>query len=687
MKKHLIPFAPSKYRPDIDGLRAIAVLSVVGFHAFPKLFKGGFIGVDIFFVISGFLISTILLESLERGNFSFIEFYGKRIKRIFPALMLVLAFSITLGWFILFPEEYKQLGKHIAGGAGFISNFLLWQESGYFDNAAETKPLLHLWSLGIEEQFYIIWPLLLWTAWKKRINLFMVILGIALASFILNVNKVHSDATAVFYSPQSRFWELLCGSLLAWALLYKQQVLTRISEQFDHKVAKYSLNNTTAQRFNFNHLLSLVGFLLIEFGIYQLSKANFPGFWALIPTLGAALLILAGTQAWVNRVILSNPILIWFGLISFPLYLWHWPLLAFARIIEDEKPNKKIRIAAVVISIVLAWLTYKLIEKPIRFGSKNINKMKPILLISLMSLIGYTGFYVYEHQGFSFRFNNLKELNELITLIDHPYPSGRDFFCFNSIPALKKYDFDGGCRLSKESPPTVMFLGDSHTAHYYNAVWKQFPLDSVLMVIQTSCLPFSSNSFLQGECKEKYQGIISFLQSNSSIKKVYLSGYWAYLMTGGFGQQGEHWRHAKELNAEGTKTFKENGRYFLASVLKANKQIIFLKDIPDLDFNIKTCFNIRPFQLSQKSRKQCWIDKANYNARVADYDKVIDELLAEFPQVKVYDPRSLLCKNNQCIARDAKLPYYFNGDHLNHYGANLVIKDMLRREQRFAYVD
>src|SRR5260370_40148903 len=157
-----------KYRPDIDGLRAVAVLLVVGFHAFPDWVKGGFIGVDIFFVISGFLISTIIFENLERNSFSFIAFYSRRIRRIFPALLVVLIAAFAIGRFTLLPDEYRQLGKHIAGGAGFVANFVLWNESGYFDRAAETKPLPHLWSLGIEEQFYIVFPLLLWLAWQRR---------------------------------------------------------------------------------------------------------------------------------------------------------------------------------------------------------------------------------------------------------------------------------------------------------------------------------------------------------------------------------------------------------------------------------------------------------------------------------------------------------------------------------------
>ncbi|WP_397599612.1 acyltransferase family protein [Silvanigrella sp.] len=158
-----------KYRTDIDGLRGISILTVVAFHASSFWFKGGFIGVDIFFVISGFLISTIIFSSLQQNNFSFIEFYSRRIKRIFPALLLVLIAVYAFGWFALFAHEYKQLGKHIFAGASFVSNFILWNESGYFDDVAWSKPLLHLWSLGIEEQFYIMWPLLVWAAWKKNL--------------------------------------------------------------------------------------------------------------------------------------------------------------------------------------------------------------------------------------------------------------------------------------------------------------------------------------------------------------------------------------------------------------------------------------------------------------------------------------------------------------------------------------
>jgi peptidoglycan/LPS O-acetylase OafA/YrhL len=188
-----------RYRPDVDGLRAVAILSVIAFHAFPNLVQGGFVGVDVFFVISGFLITSVIVNSLEAGNFSFLVFYQHRIRRIFPALGLVLASCAVAGWYLLPEGAYAELGKHIAGGAGFVANLVLWKEAGYFDSASDTKPLLHLWSLGIEEQFYFVWPFVLWAAWRRRWNLLLVTATVLLASFCANVAIVGIDAVANFY--------------------------------------------------------------------------------------------------------------------------------------------------------------------------------------------------------------------------------------------------------------------------------------------------------------------------------------------------------------------------------------------------------------------------------------------------------------------------------------------------------
>jgi peptidoglycan/LPS O-acetylase OafA/YrhL len=229
MTHHKQPhLAHPKYRPDIDGLRAIAILPVVIFHAFPSIMPGGFIGVDIFFVISGFLISSIIFSSLERDRFSLVEFYTRRVRRIFPALILVLISCLAFGWFVLFADEYQQLGKHTAAGAGFIQNFILWRESGYFDNSAETKPLLHLWSLAIEEQFYIFWPLLLAFVWKRHWSFLRITAVIAAFSFAANIYLIlRGHPTAAFYLPFSRFWELMVGGVLAYVVLHRPQLIEK----------------------------------------------------------------------------------------------------------------------------------------------------------------------------------------------------------------------------------------------------------------------------------------------------------------------------------------------------------------------------------------------------------------------------------------------------------------------------
>ena len=456
-----------QYRADIDGLRAIAILSVVGFHAFPNWIGGGFIGVDVFFVISGFLISTIIFGSLRTGSFSFVEFYSRRVRRIFPALLLVLVTSFIFGWLLLLPADYKQLGKHIAGGAGFISNLLFWNESGYFDNAAETKPLLHLWSLGIEEQFYIVWPLFLWLAWQKKTLLFKVIVAAGICSFAWNIAQsiVYVDWIAAFYSPQTRFWELLGGSTLAYAKLQGQTVFPGFRHRVDDWLEKVTNENSPSENGQMRRdLQSMLGAGLIVISILVITRESaLPGWWAILPTLGAMLIISAGSDAWLNRSILSWPVLVWFGLISYPLYLWHWLLLSFARIAEGQLPSVELRIAVVVLSVALAWLTYLLIEKPVRFGKRN--NGKAMILLALMGGVGYVGYYSYQHEGLGFRFPRIVQ-----EVLEYKRPSFNGWgkaTC--SLGQSQDYSALKRCLWQDETSakPLLLLWGDSNAEHLY----------------------------------------------------------------------------------------------------------------------------------------------------------------------------------------------------------------------------
>lgn len=403
-----------EYRPDIDGLRALAVLAVVAYHGFPYSIKGGFVGVDVFFVISGYLISTILFKSFERDAFSFSEFYFRRINRIFPSLILVLVFCYVFGWLELLPDEFKQLGKHISAGAGFLSNYILWNESGYFDSSAETKPLLHLWSLGVEEQFYIIWPIILWAAWKRKINLILVTLCIGTISFCLNINNIKQDPVSTFYSPQTRIWELLTGTLLAGFSTYGQNIL--IGSEYIIKASGF-IRNYYIFRIPSNIILagaiSIFGFVSLNICFFIIDKdVGFPGFWALFPVLSTVLIILAGKSSVVNRLVLSNKIFVWIGKISFPLYLWHWPLLSFAQIIESDVPSINIRLMLITFSIFLAWLTHKYLENKFLLSPPSIFRIS--ILILVMSLVCFVGYNTYERDGLPFRLKGLTNNNLLI---------------------------------------------------------------------------------------------------------------------------------------------------------------------------------------------------------------------------------------------------------------------------------
>jgi peptidoglycan/LPS O-acetylase OafA/YrhL len=382
------------YRPDIDGLRAIAVGSVVAYHAFPLAVSGGFVGVDIFFVISGFLISSIILKSLHSGAFSYGDFYSRRVRRIFPALIVVLFASIAFGWFVMLADEFKQLGKHVVGGAAFVSNFVFWDEVDYFDSRAELKPLLHLWSLGVEEQFYILWPLILVMAWRIRSAVPTLIMAIILASFMLNVGTVEQYPAAAFYLPFSRFWELLCGGLIAYfALLKDDPGFGRGAHQRLRAMLDALPSRATASSSWLNHLASIIGAVLVCFAVLKIDRqSDFPGWWALLPTSGALLLIAAGPNAWFNRVVLARKTMVFVGLISYPLYLWHWPLFSFARLVGQA--SQPLLIGLIIVSIFLAWATYRLVELPVKRRSRdpgNAAKMTRALCLYLagITLLGF----------------------------------------------------------------------------------------------------------------------------------------------------------------------------------------------------------------------------------------------------------------------------------------------------------
>ena len=329
------------YRRDIDGLRAIAIALVVAFHAAPGLMPAGFVGVDVFFVVSGFLITRILFADSQPGRFR--RFYERRVRRLAPALIVVLAACLAAGGLLLLPNELRQLGRHSFAATLFVANFALWRETGYFDSEVLSKPLLHLWSLGIEEQFYLVWPLLVWAlVLRGRARQSTVLL--ALLSFGGTVAVAASAPDAVFYLPWFRFWELLAGALVA-----------QVPET----------SETSTRRLAGREVLALAGFASIVASALLIdARSAFPSWSALGPVLGTSVLLWTGSATWLARRCLARPPMVFVGLISYPLYLWHWPLLSFHSILSS--PTARSRGAVVGIALALSIATYFGIEKPVQ---------------------------------------------------------------------------------------------------------------------------------------------------------------------------------------------------------------------------------------------------------------------------------------------------------------------------------
>lgn len=638
------------YRPDIDGLRAIAVLSVVVFHAFPSLAHGGFVGVDIFFVISGYLISKHIWEDLGAGTFSIATFYARRIRRIFPALFVVLLACLAMGWVILTPGEYEQLGKHVVAGAMFVSNIVFWTESGYFDNAADTKPLLHLWSLGIEEQFYIVWPLLLAFFWRYTHHLGWAMLAILGASLAYSTMVVRHDAVADFYSPLTRFWELALGAALALKAAHKPCI------------------GTTDRS-----LIAWLGLCLILGGVFIIEKDYaFPGSWALLPTVGAACLIHAGEDAWLNRRVLSLRLLVWIGLVSYPLYLWHWPLLSFARIMESGTPSVEVRSWLVAASFVLAWLTYRFVERPIR--SRQRSGSIVLLLCLAMFLLGAAGLAVKKLDGFKSRqFSMLNGDSGTLVL-----GADRDKLQHEcGISGEQKHMFQY-CMRSGPQEPRYALLGDSKGEALFYGLVRESGQD-MRWVMMGSVYPPEPGTAPEDVQQLKNRLALQTITDDPSIKVVALT----VALRAIFPLDGDTGFIAANVDLPAGKVAAYSRA--IRQLEQAGKRVVFVIDNPTFP-DPRSCVSggatsspsLNLF-LRRKENPRCTIRHTEHLAGTRAYRQFILELQRLHPDLTVYDPTPLLCDvpNNVCTTTHQGKFLYSYGDHVSDYANSMIARDML----------
>jgi len=638
-------FQKLPYRADIDGLRAFSILAVIVYHAFPALLPGGFVGVDVFFVISGFLISTLIFNGQAAGHFSLMVFYRRRVQRILPALIVVLLFSLLLGWLVLLPEELSMLGEHTAAAAVFLPNFLFWTEVGYFDRAAELKPLLHLWSLGVEEQFYLIWPLILILTRRVGLNVLLLLASLCCLSFASNILQVEQDRNAAYFLPQFRAWELLLGAILAW-----------ITRQLPSSTGKL------------HSALAIVGLLLMLSGTLLINKqALFPGWWALLPTVGAGLLIFAGPQSTVNRYLLKNRAMVIVGKISYPLYLWHWPLLSFARITESGEVSWGIRTAAIAASFILAWLTYRLLEMPLRYHP---SRWVAPSLMALLLAVGATGYAVNQQSGFPERHSEL--LSKL-----KPF-QWRELGLMYRDDCSEALKVPRRC-LSNHKPHRIAVLGDSHSTNVFFALEHYYRNSDmgILRLGRLGCPPlYNLQSAPVGEvdkCREVSNAHHEFVLQTPQIRTVYLSSWGTlyivprkkesrYRIRFIDGPTGQDNYIAYKLALEST----------VQRLLAADKEVVLVIGWPDLRFDPRTCIDARPLRLTNRAPRECSIERDAHRKNSAMYRKLIFSVLQKYPSVKYWDTRDVFCDKTDCRGEKDGLMLYRDRSHLSMTGSHYL---------------
>ena len=493
------------YRPDIDGLRAIAVISVVLFHVRTGLFQGGYVGVDVFFVISGYLITGIIHEDLIGGRFSVARFYERRIRRIFPALFAVFIGSTALGAALLLPSEFVEFARSLLATTFFVSNVYFSTQTGYLATGVEMKPLLHMWSLSVEEQFYVIFPLLLAVAFRFwRSGLRFCVATLAVASFAFSVFLVSHDPDSAFYSAPARAWELMLGSLVALGTF----------QPIRHRVTR--------------ECLGAIGIILVAgSAIVFRTSTTFPGVAALAPTVGAALLIFSAMhERTMASRLLGNRVLVWFGLISYSLYLWHWPIIVFSRFALGHDLTKVEKVLVGGASVLVATLSWRFIERPWRRPG-SIVVWPRLAFVSAAVVLAFVAVSsaVVTSAGAPMRFSERVDRLASYEMYDtsQSYRQGKCFLLARSVPG-ETLDMKQ-CMSADTHRPNFLLLGDSHAADLWYGLTTAFPEIHFMQATAIGCKPLL-NDRGPNPCRNLMQSMLRRDVATAKPDAVLLSSDW-----------------------------------------------------------------------------------------------------------------------------------------------------------------
>jgi len=658
------------YRREIDGLRALAVLAVILFHAGFETFSGGFVGVDVFFVISGYLITTIILEELQKGKFSIVNFYERRARRILPALFLVIGVCMPFAWFLLLPSDMKDFSQSIIAVSVFASNILFWRESGYFGGAADLKPLVHTWSLAVEEQYYVLLPLFLILFWRFGRQLILFLLGlIFVASIALAQWAVYEKPDAAFYLLPTRVWELLIGSFIAFYLIRTNR------NEFGIIVGEFG---------------GWLGLILILFAIFVYSKTTpFPSFYALAPTLGTALIIVFATQKTSIGKLIGNKAFVAVGLISYSAYLWHQPLFSFARHGSLKELNQTTFLLLSVFALVLAWLTWRFVEIPFR---GKIVKSKIFFRIVLSFIFVLMGFGIVGNfsSGFKFRFGG--EFDRFIFAQEDINPRRSEcHFSTEIFPLPHNY-----CILGKGKVRGLL-LGDSHADALSYSLSEALLIRSMAIksVTYSGCPPIENiyrvDQKDQHKCYQINKQSFDYASANPDIEYIILFARWSLYLEGDKINNSDSVvledivavdvieDNVKERNIERLRKNKVALTYIksVQRLLEVGKKVILIYPVPEFGYHV-------PKRLARL--KQHGINESitiPYEVYVKRHQHVIDAFntILNHENLTIVRPDQLFCetiKGGECFTTIENDILYYDDDHLSNTGAKYISKEVVR---------
>lgn len=620
----------SGYRPDIDGLRAVAVLGVLFFH-FGAFLPGGFTGVDVFFVISGFLITRLITEAVLADRFSLLEFYARRVRRILPALLVVLAACLLAGWFLLLPAQYVRLGSGAIYSAFGLGNWYFLRHTGYFDEAAGQQPLLHIWSLGIEEQFYLCWPIMLWAllmlVTSRRLFVFLLSAALVLC-FAYALRKTGNDPKAAFYLPHARAWELLLGGLIVFLPPLKNLMMS--------------------------HALGALGVILIGWSFLTLSSHDpFPGFNALYACGGTALIVYPKSAKTLVASVLSIKPLVWAGQISFSLYLWHWPLLVFWKLVTlQTSPTPLEGLALLLASTILAYLSWRFVEVPARnLGDTTAFRRSATILASL-AVVGLIGALIVDFRGFEGRLN--------ATALQ--LASGADDYSPNRPRCHRRAEHDPplerSCLFGAPGVlPTVAIWSDSHGVELGEAIGRRLGErgEALMSISYTSCPPaLDYEPQIEPACRKHNYETAEFLIRNPQIRTVILATYF---------------NRYSRLD----KLAFEKGLIESASGLTAaGKKVVVIAPVIEPGFSVPQAASraamMNPgvqFAVARRTVEEHQIGSQDVLAR-----------LAKLPRVMMIDPANALCDRSTCPLIVNGRTVLFDNNHLSNFGADRLAAAM-----------